>query len=68
MITIKGWVDHKNLVIMSKACENIDASTALEMIESVKTGSTEGRIRLPGGRIFNFNRYPNGRIVLTQIA
>ena len=68
MIVIKGWRDNKDMYVMSKACEHIAAETAVSLIESVKTGSTEGRIRLPGGRIFNFNRYPNGRIVLTQIA
>ena len=68
MIVIKGWRDNKDMCIISKACENIAAETAVEMLEAAKTGSTEGKIRLPGGRIFNFNRYPNGRIVLTQIA
>ena len=67
MIVIKGWRDNKDMYVMSKACENIAVETAVEMIESVKTGSTEGRIRLPGGRIFQYNRYSNGRIVLTQI-
>ena len=68
MIVIKGWTNCKDMCIASKACEHITVETAVQMLESAKTGSTEGKIRLPGGRIFNFNRYPNGRIVLTQIA
>ena len=68
MITIKGWVDHKNLVIMSKACENITVETAMKLIEAAKTGPSDGCIRLPGGRILEYNRYSNGRIVLKQIA
>ena len=68
MITIKGWRDRKDICVISKAYENIDASTALEMIESVKNGPVEGRIRLPGGRILHYNRYPNGRIILKQIV
>ena len=68
MITIKGWKNSKNMCIVSKAHEHINVETAVQMLEAAKTGSTEGKIRLPGGRIFNFNHYPNGRIVLTQIA
>ena len=68
MIIIKGWVDHKNLVIMSKACENIAVETAMKLIEAAKTGSTEGNIRLPGGRMLQYNRYSNGRIIIKQLA
>ena len=68
MITIKGWVDHPNMCIASKACENIAVETAVELINAAKSGSTEGKIRLPGGRILRYNRYPNGRIVIEQLA
>ena len=68
MITIKGWHDRKDMCVISKAYENIDASTALEMIEAAKTGAAEGRIRLPGGKMFGYNRYLNGRIIIKQLA
>ena len=67
MIVIKGWRDNKDMCIVSKAHEHIAAETAVQMLESAKTGDAEGNIRLPGGRIFQYNRYSNGRIVLTQI-
>ena len=67
MITIRGWVDHPNMCIVSKA-ENIDASTALAMINAAKNGPAEGKIRLPGGRILRYNRYANGRIIIKQLA
>ena len=56
------------MCIISKAYEHIDVETAVQMLESAKTGSTEGRIRMPGGRIFQYNRYSNGRIILEQLA
>lgn len=68
MITIKGWVDHKNLVIISKACENIAVETAMKLIEAAKTGHAEGNIRLPGGKMLQYNRFPNGRIIIRQLA
>ena len=67
MITIKGWTNCKDMCVISKAYEHIAAETAVEMLEAAKTGSTEGRIRLPGGRIFQYNRCPNGRIIIKQI-
>ena len=67
MITIKGWCDRKDICIISKACERIDASTAMEMLESVKSGPDEGRIRLPGGTMLEYSRYANGRIIIKQI-
>ena len=68
MIIIKGWVNRKDMCIVSKACERIDFSTAVEMLEAAKTGSTEGCIRMPGGRMLEYNRYSNGRIIIKQIA
>jgi len=68
MIVVKGWVDHPNMCIVSKACENIAAETAVQMLESAKTGDAEGNIRLPGGRILHYNRYVNGRIIIKQIV
>lgn len=68
MITIKGWTNRKDMCIVSKACEHIDVSTAVEMLEAAKTDSTEGRIRLPGGKMFEYNRNHDGRIVIRQIA
>ena len=67
MITIKGWRDNKDMCIISKACENIAAETAMMLIESVKSGPAEGSIRLPGGVMLEYNRYSNGRIILRQI-
>ena len=64
---IKGWYDRKDMCIASKACEHITVETAVQMLESAKTGSTEGRIRLPGGRMFEYNRYATGRIIIKQI-
>jgi len=68
MIVIRGWVDHPNMCIVSKACESIAAETAVQMLESAKTGDAEGNIRLPGGRILHYNRYVNGRIIIKQIV
>ena len=68
MIVIRGWVDHPNMCIVSKACENIAAETAVEMINAAKDGPAEGRIRLPGGKMLQYNRFPNGRIIIRQLA
>jgi hypothetical protein len=68
MIMIKGWVDHPNMCVVSKACEHIAAETAVEMINAAKDGPAEGNIRLPGGRILQYNRFPNGRIIIKQLA
>lgn len=68
MITIKGWHDRKDMYVISKAYENIAVETAVQMIESVKDGPAEGRIRMPGNVMFGYNRYPNGRIVIRQLA
>lgn len=68
MIIIKGWVDHPNMCIVSKACENIAAETAVSLIEAAKTGPAEGCIRLPGGTMLQYNRYVNGRIIIKQLA
>ena len=68
MITIRGWVDHPNMCIVSKACERIAAETAVSLIEAAKTGHAEGDIRMPGGMMLKYNRYPNGRIVIRQLA
>ena len=68
MITIKGWTNRRDMCIIGKAYEHIDVSTAMGMLESVKNGPVEGRIRLPGGRMLKYNRYPNGRIILEQLA
>lgn len=68
MITIKGWKNSKNMCIISKAYEHIDVSTAVMLIEASRTDSAEGRIRLPGGMMFEYNRNHDGRIVIRQIA
>ena len=68
MIMIKGWVDHPDFSFRCKCGDNLTPQQAVMLIESVKTGSTEGNIRLPGGRILRYNRYPNGRIILEQLA
>jgi len=68
MITIKGWTNRRDMCIVSKAYEHIAAETAVEMINAAKTGPAEGRIRMPGGRMFGYNRYPNGKIVVRQLA
>ena len=65
---IKGWCDNKDMCIISKACEHIDVETVVEMINAAKDGPAEGRIRLPGGKMLQYNRYPNGRIVIEQLA
>lgn len=67
MITIKGWHDRKDMCIVSKADENISFETAMMMLEASRTGPSVGRIRLPGGRMFEYNRYANGRIIIEQI-
>lgn len=64
---IKGWTNRRDVYVISKAYENIDFSTAVSLIESAKTGSAEGHIRLPGGKMLEYNRYSNGRIVIRQI-
>lgn len=68
MITIKGWTNRRDMCIISKACENIAAETAVSLIEAAKTGPSDGRIRMPGGKMLKYNRYPNGRIILEQLA
>ena len=68
MIVIKGWRDRKDMCVISKACERIDAETAVMLINAAKTGHAEGNIRMPGGRMFQYNRYSNGRIILEQLA
>ena len=68
MIIIKGWKNSKNMCIISKACEHIDVETAVMLINAAKTGHAEGNIRMPGGRMFQYNRYSNGRIILEQLA
>jgi len=68
MIVIKGWRDRKDMCVISKACEHIAAETVVEMINAAKDGPAEGRIRLPGGKMLQYNRYPNGRIILEQLA
>ena len=60
MITIKGWTNRRDMCVISKACERIDAETAVSLIEAAKTGSAEGRIRLPGGKMLEYSRYSNG--------
>ena len=63
MIIIKGWRDNKDMCIVSKAHEHIAAETAVEMINAAKDGPAEGKIRLPGGKMLEYNRYSNGRIM-----
>jgi len=67
MITVKGWHDRKDVYVISKACEHIAVETAMKLIEAAKTGPDEGHIRMPGGRMFGYSRYPNGRIIIKQI-
>ena len=64
---IKGWCDNKDMCVISKACEHIAAETAVSLIEAAKTGPAEGCIRLPGGKMLEYNRYSNGRIIIKQI-
>ena len=68
MITIKGWTNRKDMCVISKAYEYIDVSTAMEMIEASKIGPVEGYIRRPGGTMFQYNRYSNGRITIKQLS
>ena len=68
MIIIKGWRDNKDMCIVSKAHEHIAAETAVEMINAAKDGPAEGKIRLPGGKMLEYNRYSNGRIIIKQIV
>ena len=68
MITIKGWTNRKDMCVISKAHEHIAAETAIQMLEAAKTGPSDGRIRMPGGKMFQYNRYSNGRIILEQLA
>ena len=65
MIVIKGWVDHPDFSF--RACEHIAAETAVMLIEAAKDGPVEGYIRRPGGTMFQYNRYTNGRIIVKQI-
>ena len=65
---IKGWIDRKDMCVISKAYENISVETAMSLIEAAKTGSVEGCIRLPGGKMLQYNRFPNGRIIIRQLA
>lgn len=66
MITIKGWTNRRDMCVISLACEHIAAETAVMLIEAAKDGPVEGRIRLPGGKMLEYNRYSNGRIVIKQ--
>jgi hypothetical protein len=68
MITIKGWTQRPDMCIISKAHEHIAAETAIQMIEAAKTGPSDGHIRMPGGMMLEYSRYPNGRIIIKQIA
>ena len=65
---IKGWCDNKDMCFISKACENIAVETAVSLIEAAKTGPAEGCIRLPGGKMLQYNRFPNGRSIIRQLA
>lgn len=65
---IKGWTNRRDVYVISKAYECIDFSAVVEMINAAKDGPAEGRIRLPGGKMLEYNRYSNGRIVLRQLA
>ena len=64
---IKGWCGNKDMCFISKASENIAVETAMKLIEAAKTGPAEGCIRLPGGKMLEYNRYSNGRIIIKQI-
>jgi len=68
MIVVKGWVDHPDFSFRCKCGDNLTPQQAVSMIEASKTGPAEGRIRLPGGKMLEYNRYSNGRIVLRQLA
>ena len=65
---IKGWTNRRDVCVISKAYECIDFSTVVEMINAAKDGPAEGKIRLPGGKMLEYNRYSNGRIIIKQIA
>ena len=67
MIVIKGWRDRKDMCVISKAHEHITAETAMMLIEASRTGPAEGRIRMPGGMMMEYNRNRDGRIVIKQI-
>ena len=64
---IKGWTNRRDMCIISKGSERIDVETVVEMINAVKDGPNEGYIRRPGGTMFQYNRYTNGRIIVKQI-
>ena len=68
MIVIRGWVDHPDFSFRCKCGDNLTPQQAVEMINAAKDGSAFGRIRLPGGRMLEYNRYSNGCIILRQIA
>ena len=67
MIVIKGWTNRRDMCVISLACEHIAAETAVMLIEAAKDGPVEGYIRRPGGTMFQYNRYTNGRIIVKQI-
>lgn len=67
MIMIKGWTNRRDMCVISLACEHIAAETAVMLIEAAKDGPVEGYIRRPGGTMFQYNRYTNGRIIVKQI-
>ena len=64
---IKGWTNRRDMCVISLACEHIAAETAVMLIEAAKDGPVEGYIRRPGGTMFQYNRYTNGRIIVKQI-
>lgn len=64
---IKGWTNRRDMCIISKACENIAAETAVMLIAAAKDGPVKGYIRMPGGTILKYDRYSSGRIIIEQI-
>ena len=67
MIEIKGWADHPDFSIRCKCEDNLTPQQAVMLINAVKDGPNVGRIRLPGGTILEYNRYPSGRIAIRQM-
>ena len=67
MIVIKGWVDHPDFSFRCKCGDNLTPQQAVMLINAVKDGHAEGDIRMPGGMMLKYNRYPNGRIIIKQI-
>ena len=67
MIVIRGWVDHPDFSFRCKCGDNLTPQQAVMLINAVKDGPAFGRIRLPGGTILEYNRYPSGRIAIKQI-